>query len=135
MQLIRGKATGRHMESGTDKLGRYSWMTLHGSNAKKLCIITAYRVVQGKGSTPKSRESTTAHWQQVKAMIKEGKEAPDPRQQIMTDLTKFINNKRDDGCEIILMTDANESSTNEGSKWKIFLETSSNAGQNAGQKI
>jgi len=62
MQLIRGRATGRHMASGTDKLGRYSWMTLRGSNTKKLCVVTAYRVVQGKGSTPKYRESTTAHW-------------------------------------------------------------------------
>ena len=41
----------------------------------------------------------------------------------MTDLANLLNNKRNDGCEIILMADANESSTSKGSKWKVFLET------------
>ena len=56
-------------------------------------------------------------------MIKDGKEAPDPRKQVMTDLTNLLNDKRDEGCEVILMADANESSTSKGSKWKAFLET------------
>ena len=79
LQLIRGQASGRHSKSGANKWGRFSWMTLRGKNSKKLCIITAYRVCQTKGTTPASRYSTTAHWQQVKAMIKQGCRDPDPR--------------------------------------------------------
>jgi len=56
-------------------------------------------------------------------MIKDGKEAPDPCKQVLIDLPNFLNDKRDEGCEVILMADANESSTKEGSKWKAFLET------------
>jgi len=54
-------------------------------------------------------------------MIKDGKEAPDPCTQVLTDLTKFLNEKRDEGCGILVMVDANESSSKEGSKWKAFL--------------
>ena len=54
-------------------------------------------------------------------MIKEGREAPDPCTQIPTDLIRFLNVKRDEGCKILLMADVIESSCKEGSKWKAFL--------------
>ena len=120
MQIIRGELAGRHKSSGTDKMGRYSWMTLRGRNDKTLCIITAYRVCQSKGTTPVSRESNTAHWQQVQAMIRYGAVAPDPRKQILTDLSRFIDERRNEGSETILMADANESITEKTQNGKNF---------------
>jgi len=87
-----------------------------------MCSNSLQRVVQTKGSTPFFWKSTTAHWQQVKAMIKDDKEAPDPPcTQVLIGLTKFLNEKHNEGCKILLMADASESSSKEGSKWKAFL--------------
>ena len=110
--MIRGNPAGRHHSRGTDPLGRYSWNTLRGSNDKLLCIITAYRVCQRKGTSPnfnpKRSPPKTAHWQQTMALIDHGINNPDPRSQILTDLTSFMNKKREEKCEIVLMMDANE---------------------------
>ena len=122
MQLIRGKPTGRLMDHGVDKLGRMSWMTLRGKNDRKLCIMSCYRVVQTKGTVPINRESNTAHWQQVQQMIKDGKSKPDPRNQVLKDMTKLINEKKEEGCEVIVMIDANESAEGPNSKWGEFMQ-------------
>jgi len=112
---------GRHSKSGADKWGRFSWITLRGKNSKKLYVVTAYRVCQANGTTPSSRESTTAHWQQVKAMIKQGYRDPDPRIQVLTDMSKMIAAKHQEGCEIIVMIDVNESIEKTRSKWGDFI--------------
>ena len=112
IQMIRGNPAGRHHSRGTDQLGRYSWNVLRGANDKLLCIITAYRVCQRKGTkpnfNPKRTPPKTAHWQQTLAMIDIGINNPDPRTQILSDLSTFMNQKREEGCEIYLMMDANE---------------------------
>ncbi len=97
MQMIRGTTAGRHAKSGGDRYGRYSWMELQGKNSRRLCIITAYRVTQQKGTRPASADCNTAYWQQVQGMIKDGVYEPDPRNQILTDLTKLIRDKKDQG--------------------------------------
>ena len=93
-----------------------------GKNDNKLCIITAYRVCQTKGTTPNSPDSITAYWQQVQAMIKDGKVNPDPRAQVFTDLTKLISEKKSAGCEVIVMMDANED-------WDELLEQNESLGR------
>ena len=80
---------------------------------------------QSKGTIPASRESNTSHWQQVQAIIRDGAVVPDPRTQIITDLSRFIDERRNEGSEIILMADANESITDESLKWKEFVLSNS----------
>ena len=115
LQLIRGTAAGRLHSTGTNKMGRYSWSTLQGSNEKLLCVITAYRVCQKRGTrvntNPKRIETRTAYMQQIQYMLEHKVHNPDPRSQILEDLTEFILKKREAGCEIVLMMDANESMT------------------------
>lgn len=55
-------------------------------------------------------------------MLKSGTHRPDPRNQVLRDLTNFIFDCRDEGCEVLLMIDANESTDENGSKWGQFLE-------------
>ena len=84
MQLIRGSSAGRHIRNGRDRYGRFLWIDIQGKNDKKACIITAYRALdcQALKATPH-----TAYWQQVTAMIKDGYVDPDPRNQILKDLS------------------------------------------------
>ena len=44
---INSKLVGRVHSQGSDPVGRWSWITLHGKKAKKITIITAYRVCPG----------------------------------------------------------------------------------------
>ena len=90
MQLLHGQSAGRHVKSGADKYGRFTWMVLNGKNNNKLCVITAYRVCQAKGTTPNTPDSITAYWQQVQEMIKDRKVDPDPCNQVLTDLSKLM---------------------------------------------
>jgi len=122
LQLARGSIGGRHEKRGYDKMGNFTWMTLRGRNKKKLCVITAYRVCQIKGSKPSSPDSNTSYWQQVQLMIKHGIEEPDPRNQVLKDLTTVIRKKREEGCEVILMMDANESTNDPRGKFSTFIQ-------------
>ena len=120
LQLANGQVVGHHTKNGVDRMGRYTWMTFEGK-ARKVSIITAYRVGQERGTTPTSGDSNTAYWQQVQQLIREGGERPDPRNLILDDLTKMIQQQINAGCEVILMMDAND--TNErGTKLHEFSE-------------
>ena len=63
MQLIRGNVAGRHHSMGRDPLGKFTWVTMRGKNDNLLCVITAYRVCQKKGTKPAKEDCNTSHWQ------------------------------------------------------------------------
>ena len=44
MIIINNNTSGRIDEHGTDKFGRWSWITLHGRHRQKIMIITVYMV-------------------------------------------------------------------------------------------
>ena len=54
-------------------------------------------------------------------MIKQRYRDPDLRTQVLTDMSKMIVAKRHEECEVIIMSDANESSEKRGSKWGEFI--------------
>ena len=125
MQLTRGSAVGRKHLTWSDRYGRITMTTYTGKNEKELAIITAYRVSQKKGTPPRVPECKTAYWQQVTQFTKEGISDPDPRNQVLADLTKVIAMHRDKGREIIVMLDANESTTESNSGIAKFLDRNS----------
>lgn len=108
-QIARGSIVGRMPKHGQDNLGRYAWQKYTGSNERKLCIITAYRVSQAKHFVSPNSQNNTAHQQQVLGLLKRNILSPDPKQQILDDLSDFIIAEQRNGYEIILMIDANES--------------------------
>ena len=118
MHLMLGNVLGRHLSSGSCSLGRYSWSTFRGRNDNVLCCITGYRVCQSGYSD--NRANNTSHWQQVKGLVQRGYERPNPRKQILTDLSKIIQQHQNQDHDIILMMDANEAMTSK-SAWSQFL--------------
>ena len=100
-------------------------MKLGGKNDNKLCVITAYRIVQEKGTQPISENYNVSYWQQVKTFNNSGTVDPDPRNQVLEDLTTFIDDQKSKGYEVILMMDASESAKAKNSKITQFMERNS----------
>ncbi|KAL7534081.1 hypothetical protein ACHAWF_011769 [Thalassiosira exigua] len=121
MQAVTGSLIGRQVPSGSgcDKMGRYTWTKFRGKGDSELCVITAYRVVQRK-DTPTSGHSNTAYKQQVEFMLRQGKVDPDPRNQVLHDLSTFMAGLRHEGYEIWLMLDANDANV-EGNAFNKFI--------------
>ena len=103
-QLVLHKLTGRVLARGSDDLGRYAWQELLLSGNQHLIIITAYRVSQ---SSMTCCGLTTAAMQQWRQLRNTGIDSPNPRQQILTDLTSFILPHVLAGHEVLLLMDAN----------------------------
>ena len=110
-QIARGSILGRFPTNGSDSMGRYTWQCFSGANTRILCVITAYRVSQDKYFSSSHKHDSTAHRQQLLALLQRGIKDPDPRAQMLTDLQAFIEKKQRDGFEIILMIDANDAPT------------------------
>ncbi|KAL7523469.1 hypothetical protein ACHAWF_003332, partial [Thalassiosira exigua] len=110
MQLVAGPMVSRHIKSGSDAVGRYAWSKFGDQAGNKVCIISSYRVVQRKG-TPIISDSNTAYKQQVEQLLRQGKTAPDPRQQVLRDLSGLMADIRNEGYEVLVMMDANESNS------------------------
>ncbi|KAL7546462.1 hypothetical protein ACHAWF_009794, partial [Thalassiosira exigua] len=119
MQMVTGSIAGRPGGRGCDPMGRFAWTKFHGKGDARLCVITAYRVVQKKG-TPFDGNSNTAYKQQVESMLRQGKIDPDPRSQVLKDLSTFMAELRQEGYEVWLMMDANEANI-EGNALSKFV--------------
>ena len=100
-------------------------MKLGGKNDNKWCVITAYWVVQEKVTQLMSKTFNMSYWQQVKASINNRPVNPDPRNQVLHDLTSFIDEQKLEGYEIILMMDANEAAKAKNSKITEFVTRNS----------
>ena len=98
---VEGLAT-RTIEQFSDQLGRFTSQTHVGKQGRKLTTISGYRVIEG------CRGPASAYAQQ-RAMLVEAKRDPNPRKAFLDDLTSFIQHKQENGCNILLGLDANES--------------------------
>ena len=101
---INGPTTGRIYDRGTDKMGRFCWYALRGKRDEGVLIIVAYRVCHKSSDNP---GPFTAYQQQHSSLRKDGIANPNPRKQILQDITALISMKRAEGLRPILMMDAN----------------------------
>eukprot|EP00957_Ditylum_brightwellii_P015662 1181888-Ditylum_brightwellii.AAC.1 len=85
--LLTIKAIFRAHDSGKDKWGRWSHITLRGQNGRKVTFVSAYQVCDNNLSTA---GLNTAWMQQWCAMKREGFDNPNPQKQFLTDLGTFI---------------------------------------------
>ena len=85
---INGRTSGRIVDRGSDTLGRFCWYTLYGHRDEGILIITAYRVCHEVTDNPGPH---TAFSQQYMALRNSGITHPNPRHQILTDLTTLIS--------------------------------------------
>jgi exonuclease III len=121
--LILGTTIGRLEPNGTgsDPMGRWTYIHLRRKNQPPVTIISAYQVCQN----PTNRIGNTAYHQQQWLLSQEGRTSVHPRQAFIHDLTLFINRLRAQHHDIILGGDFNEALTDK--KSLIFkLATSTN---------
>jgi hypothetical protein len=102
MTITTGKWQARITEQGEDShgLGRWSFQKI-SSTKSNLVIITAYRPCATNGPT-------TAWMQQWILLREKGVVNPDPVKIFYQDLLQLLNKWKDNGYEIILLIDANE---------------------------
>ena len=104
MVFARGNWSGRVVRSGSDTLGRWSYLTMQGKREKKTTIITLYRVCEQKNQAG----NCTIYMQQENDLKNAGRDVVNPRNAILIDLAKIIAKEHQDGNDIILMGDCNE---------------------------
>jgi hypothetical protein len=103
-----GNWTLRIIDRGVDPhvMGRWSFVTLRGTNNTKVIFVTAYRVCDDRQAGPKM-----AYKQQVRALNKSSgndKEVSDPHRQCVLDFQAWIETLTRQNSLIILSMDANE---------------------------
>jgi hypothetical protein len=103
-QLLLGKILSLHKQSGGNDGGRWAWQQLHIDGICSLYVITAYQVCP---KPPTSSKMKTAWHQQYHRLMKKGLRDPEPREQFMVDLGKFLTTIRTAGADYILGWDAN----------------------------
>ena len=101
---INGRTTGRTVSHGSNHLGRFCWYTLQGRRDEGILIIVAYRVCHKASHNP---GVFTAYQQQYSGLRKLGHTNPNPRRQILNDMTDLIRKHRNNGFRPIVLMDAN----------------------------
>ena len=122
--ILHGILSPRLHKQGSDKGGRWSWITINGKNRRQLCIISAYRV---NDFTTNNAGDNTAWRSQERFLIQQGHVQPNPREQMLKDLKSFINTQQQSLTDIVLLMDANQSITSTSSKqtalYNFMVET------------
>jgi hypothetical protein len=87
---INGKWATRVTDRGTDPTGqgRWSYLTISGRNSLDIMFLSVYRVCQTRGSKVGPR--MTAYAQQWTLSRVAGKQDPNPRDDVITDLIQFV---------------------------------------------
>jgi len=104
--FVRDRWATRFLSSGSDSMGRWSWLTLAGKGTTRITFISAYQVCDGKDK--ESTVSRTFRVQLEEQNTARGRTKCDLRQQTITDLLHFIKKLKKDGQDIVLMMDAND---------------------------
>ena len=119
MTTVHGKLTVRVVEKGSDPhMGRWSYTTLQGKSNRKVTFITAYRVCQQHDPGPE-----TAYFNQWHYLRSQGISNPDPRQQLLDDLSVFIQELIDANHEVALAIDGNGSLRRDSALAQFFSQT------------
>jgi hypothetical protein len=102
LTVVNGNICGRIYESGKEQhiLQRWSWVKIRGNMGKSVVIVNTYRPVQSYG--------ILSAYQQHKRVLLSSNVEECPRLNIMSSLTKQIQEWQTEGHNIILTGDLNE---------------------------
>ncbi|KAI2508454.1 hypothetical protein MHU86_5981 [Fragilaria crotonensis] len=92
-------------------LGRWSGVTLEGTQSRKLSIITAYRVCQG---SPQSAPLGSSFLREYEFFRERTGTSVNPRRQFLSDLQQSVMRLQELGHLVILMLDANSTIEDRG---------------------
>ena len=118
---LGGHWVGRKREQTADPsgLGRWTSITLQGKGEKMLTIITAYCPVKDKIGRSGVNTIFTQQWTALRIA---GDEHPEVRQSFYTDLTEFIQARKDPNHKVVVMIDANGHPDDKDSEIPKFLQ-------------
>ncbi|KAI2498645.1 hypothetical protein MHU86_15822 [Fragilaria crotonensis] len=100
---ISSRVTGPSIIDPTG-LGRWSGVTIEGTRARKLSIITAYRVCKG---SPQSAPLGSSFLREYEFFRERSGKSVNPRRQFLCDLQKSVLALQESGNCVIIMLDAN----------------------------
>ena len=100
-------------------MGRWTILKVQGRHDRKLAVITAYRVCQQRIEQATGKKAFTQQWSIMRDILKI--QNPDPRKQLLTDLSIELSRLRKEGYEILLQIDANESTDSVNSALHTFM--------------
>ena len=95
---------GRIQQQGSDKLGRWSYMSLQARYGNLITFITVYLPCKPSGNGG----GTTIYRQMEADLLFERGELKEPRKELLQDLHAFIDKERQKGNTIFLMGDMND---------------------------
>ena len=101
------KWTGSSLKKGSNRIGRWSRVTLEGQGKRRLTIYSVYRV---NDSNLDSAGGDTVWMQEYRSLLEVGIKDPNPRAQILHNLKADILALRKDHLhQVMVYIDANES--------------------------
>ena len=116
MMCNDGTFGSRIIEKGRDPsgLGRWTYCSYVGKNNTKLIVICGYRCCSSQRMN--NVGITTAYAQQFCLLRSKGYKNPNPQEQYIKDISKFIKEKLKKDFEVLLCMDANEEMMEKNSK-------------------
>ena len=107
-QISINNLAPRHRSKSKDHTGMGRWTVQHfkGQDTAGLVIYTVYRVSQ---TTASGLGVKTAFLQQQRVLNRAGVIGPNPKEQVLIELTLEINANRNNGYDILVLMDANSS--------------------------
>ena len=110
--IILPSARTRFMTSGIDPsgMGRWCWVQLRGSEGRSVVVVSLYRPVFNK-------HGTDSVWSQQKTYIDQHSKQhhPDPRQAVLYDVLKDMQELKQQGAQFVICMDTNETTLNQDS--------------------
>jgi len=102
---VVGPWSTRVLDSGTDELGRWTWIKLQGREQESITIYNVYNVC--KNAIGRAGPAT-AFAQQWHLLRLAGNKTPDPRKQCISDLKLLIQEHQKNPGKILIVGDINE---------------------------
>ena len=102
--VAKGDHAGRIFKQHSNRLGRFCYATMHGKDGGGIVVINLYRVTQNKGLTT---GTNTSYMRQRDALGMSGDHNPDPKNQILADVTDIIQKWTQRGFHPIVTEDFN----------------------------
>jgi hypothetical protein len=109
--MLHGETVGRHIASGADELGRWTWLQL-SAHKSKILIVVCYQVCRTPPPPPPrftSKPKYSAFSQQQTMLLARGIVNPDPRAQFVKDLLdEFLTKMKSPNDKVLIVGDFNE---------------------------
>jgi hypothetical protein len=102
--VVFDKWVSQVCDSGSNILGRWSFITLKRKQNRKVTIISAYRVCENSLDQAGSATCWKQQWRQLE---KKGYGNPDPRKTFLQDFSDFVGSRIKQDKELIIGMDAN----------------------------